>query len=117
MRATPEKVIQAQVESYLRARRIPYFRVPDGVYRSIRKMGRGDSSKASHALTGFPDLSLHKVMPSGEVHSLFIELKSAKGVLSAEQKKWQAHLATKVARSFEEAVKLIDQFWLSKAVD
>lgn len=110
-KATPERVIQAQVESYLRLRRIPYLRLPDSIYRSIGRMSKGDSLKTAQAITGYADLTLFKVTPDGFTMCLPLELKTKTGKLSEAQKMWQEKIGTKVARSFEEAVKLIDGFW------
>jgi hypothetical protein len=80
-------------------------------------MSKGEASKASQAITGYADLTLFKVTPDGFTMCLPLELKTKTGKLSEAQKMWQEKIGTQVARSFEDAVKLIDQFWLSKAVD
>ena len=117
IRKITEKSMQAQVESYLRLRRIPYIRIPDAVYRSISSMSKGAGIGSARSLRGVPDLTLFKVTPDGFTMCLPLELKTKTGKLSEAQKMWQEKIGTKVARSFEDAVKLIDQFWLSKAVD
>ena len=57
--------MQAQVESYLRLRRIPYIRIPDAVYRSISSMSKGAGIGSARSLRGVPDLTLFKVTPEG----------------------------------------------------
>ena len=107
----PEKIIQAQVESYLRARRIPYLRLPDGLYRSLGRMTKRDGIDSAKAISGYPDLSIFKVLPDGSTKVLPLELKSAKGKMSPTQEMWAQKIGTKLARSVEEAVALIQEFW------
>lgn len=111
----PEAVIQKQVESYLRLKRIPYFRVPDSVYRNIKSMGKRGAIEASSSLKGLPDLMIFKVTPDGSTICLPLELKTANGKLTDTQKMWQEKIGTKVARSLEEAVNLIESFWTRSA--
>lgn len=107
----PEAVIQKQVESYLRLKRIPYFRVPDSVYRNIKSMGKRGAIEASSSLKGLPDLMIFKVLPDGSTACLPLELKAKGGKLSEAQKEWKYKIGTQVAYSFEEAVTLIESFW------
>ena len=107
----PEKIIQAQVESYLNARRIPYLRLPDGLYRSLGRMSRRDGIDSAKAISGYPDLSIFKVLPDGTTKVLPLELKTAKGKMSPTQAMWAEKIGTKLARSVEEAQALIVEFW------
>lgn len=107
----PEVVIQKQVESYLRLKRIPYLRIPDAVYRSIKTMGKRGAIEASSSLKGLPDLMIFKVLPDGSTACLPLELKAKGGKLSEAQKEWKYKIGTQVAYGFEEAVNLIESFW------
>lgn len=107
----PEAVIQKQVESYLRLKRIPYLRIPDAVYRSIKTMGKRGAIEASSSLKGLPDLMIFKVLSDGSTACLPLELKAKGGRLSEAQKEWKYKIGTQVAYSFEEAVTLIESFW------
>lgn len=107
----PEAVIQKQVESYLRLKRIPYLRIPDAVYRSIKTMGKRGAIEASSSLKGLPDLMIFKVLPDGSTACLPLELKAKGGKLSEAQKEWKYKIGTQVAYGFEEAVNLIESFW------
>lgn len=108
---TPEAVIQKQVESYLRLKRIPYLRIPDAVYRSIKTMGKRGASQTASAVSGFPDLTIFKVLADGSTACLPLELKAKGGRLSEAQKEWKYKIGTQVAYGFEDAVTLIESFW------
>lgn len=62
---------------------------------------------------GVPDLFLP--LPCGDYHGLWIELKSAHGVMSREQKQWQIRLrslgyAAVTAFALDEAIKEIENY-------
>lgn len=106
-----ERILQRKCESYLLKHRIPYLRLPDAIYRSIKKMSAANAKEVAERITGWPDISIYKVAPDGSLLSLCIELKSPKGKMSTEQKKWQQHLATKVCRDYDTFKQMVDEFW------
>ena len=74
---------------------------------------RGKKLKAMGLRKGFPDLFLY--VPRGTFHGLAIELKTPKGVLSAEQRIYLAALneqgyLAEMRRGFEGATKLISAY-------
>mgnify|MGYP002507804389 CR=1 FL=1 len=70
--------------------------------------------KATGYVKGFPDLQICE--PSEKYHGLFIELKTSKGVASAEQKEWIKQLNKKgyyasICKGFDEAKEVIDVYF------
>ena len=83
------------------------FSVPNG---GRRDAVTGAILKAEGAVAGVSDLLL--LLPSGEHHGLCIEMKTAKGTQSKEQKEWQKAVEAvgykyAVVRSFEQFADLI----------
>jgi hypothetical protein len=105
---TPEAVIQAQIVSYLDSINVdPFTATLGGVYcsRSQRKKILQLGYKK-----GVPDLVIF--VPRGIYHGLLLEVKSLRGRVSAEQKRWHTSLENNgyfvaIPRSFEQAKELI----------
>ena len=109
---TPEKVIQSQVERYLELLGVVAVRIPDSLYRSIyanQSVPIHIKSVIAQSIAGLPDLMIPKITESGTM-ILPLELKTESGKLGPKQIKWQRHLGTVVAHSFEQAKTLIDEF-------
>jgi len=109
----PEKDIQDQVDNYLRVLGIKPIRMPDALFRSIYAKGNGVKlhikSQIANSIAGLPDLIIPLITEKGTL-ILPLELKAIGGELGPKQIKWQKHLGTVVAYSFEEAKILIDDF-------
>lgn len=79
------------------------YHIPNG---GMRNKAVASKLKAEGVKSGVPDV--HLPVARGKYHSLYIEMKSASGVASANQKEWisrlneQGHLAL-VCCSFEDA--------------
>jgi hypothetical protein len=78
------------------------FAIPNGGARSIVT---GAMLKAEGATKGVPDLLIPE--PHGERHGLFVEMKTAKGAVKAEQKEMMRMLEERcyrcaVCRSFDD---------------
>lgn len=72
--------------------------------------------KATGYVKGFPDLQICE--PNEKYHGLFIELKTSKGVASAEQKEWIKQLnkrgyCASICKGFDEAKEVIDVYFNS----
>ena len=109
---TPEKEIQRAVENYLTVLGITPIRIPDSLYRSIyanRSISLHIKADIARSISGLPDLMIPKLTDKG-LMILPLELKTSVGKLGPKQIKWQRHLGTVVARSFEDAKILIDNF-------
>lgn len=77
------------------------FAIPNGGARSIVT---GAMLKAEGATKGVPDLLIPE--PSGEFHGLFVEMKTVRGTIKAEQKEMMRMLEERgyrcaVCRSFD----------------
>lgn len=108
----PEKEIQSQVENYLRVLGIKPIRIPDALYRSIyanHSVSMHVKSQIASHIAGLPDLIIPLITEKGTL-ILPLELKAIGGKLGPKQVKWQKHLNTVVAYSFDEAKILIDDF-------
>lgn len=102
-----ESELQTQVLRLLRIKGIFHWRMALG---GIPHKIAGKIIYKKNALKGFPDLC--GVFPGGIMWA--IELKSAKGILSIEQKYWIANLKSNgvrvaVCRSLEEVINFITQ--------
>lgn len=83
---------------------------PNGGWRNLREAAR---FKAMGTKAGFPDLFF--CYPTGSVHGLFIELKTAKGRQSEAQKQWEAACTRvwysyKIVRSFDGFVEVMTEY-------
>lgn len=90
------------------------FHIPNGGKRNVREAAR---FKQMGVKAGVPDLFL--AAPRGTFHGLFIEMKSPKGTVSENQKKWLKRLTkqgydTAVCYGFEEARDKIMEYILRK---
>lgn len=86
------------------------FAIPNGGQRNIVTATK---LKAEGVKSGVPDIFL--AYPSINYHGLFIEMKSAKGKVSDNQKEWIAGLFQNgymcaVCYSFDEAKKIIEEY-------
>ena len=113
---TPEAVIQAQVEAYLRLKGLAWFHIPD----ALLKAGFSQGSAVSYALInaaaevrGLPDHLIFN--PARFGFFLPIEYKTEIGKMSASQRSWQIAVGTKVCRSFEDARVEID-LWMKDPI-
>ncbi len=110
---TPEAVIQAKVEHYLKLLDLDFFHVPEYVLNSAfgwkpdRPGNELNAMKnASQDIKGFPDLMITSRKHYGCV--LWIELKSAIGKEKPGQKEWARKVGTHLCRSVEEATNVIN---------
>lgn len=90
------------------------FHIPNGGKRNVREAAR---FKQMGVKAGVPDLFL--AAPRGTFHGLFIEMKSPKGTVRENQKKWLKRLTkqgydTAVCYGFEEARDKIMEYILRK---
>ena len=86
------------------------FAIPNGGQRNIVTATK---LKAEEVKSGVPDIFL--AYPSSHSHGLFIEMKSAKGKVSENQREWIAGLSAHgymcaVCYSFDEAKKVIAEY-------
>jgi len=86
------------------------FAIPNGGQRNIVTANK---LKAEGVKSGVPDIFL--AYPSIHAHGLFIELKSAKGKVSQNQREWIAALSSSgymcvVCYSFDEAKEIICEY-------
>jgi len=110
--SVPESTIQRQVDAYLELLGVRAIRIPDSLYRAVyaqRSVPVHVKANIAKYIAGLPDLLIPRLTDKGLI-MLALELKSEKGKLSPKQVKWQKHLGTVVAHSFEEAKTLIDVF-------
>jgi len=108
----PEKVIQSQVENYLRVLGVRPIRLPDSLFRAIyanQSVSLGVKSQIANSIAGLPDLIIPKITDKGTL-ILPLELKAKGGVIGPKQRKWEKELGTVYAYSFEEAKEVIDNF-------
>lgn len=112
-----EDDIQAAVVQYCDIKKIPIFAIPNA-----QKLSFLDRKKAAIAMqklkkiglkSGAPDLFIP--VPSWQYHGMFIELKTSKGKLTAEQKEWLGILSSKgyyaiCCYSIDESINQIDQY-------
>ena len=108
----PEKVIQAEVNSYLRTIGVRPIRMPDELFRTIyanESVRIHIKTQIANHIAGLPDLIIPKITEKGTL-ILPLELKAIGGKLGPKQIKWQRELGTVVAHSTEEAIKLINDF-------
>lgn len=103
-----ERILEAQVERYLELKGLRYIRVPDSLWATLNTTKTTQKlllfSLAKY-LAGMPDLVILK----GE-RVLCLELKSKKGALSPNQKRWAEDVRVQIVRDFESARSLIDAF-------
>ena len=107
-----ESTIQKQVERYLDYNGLKYIRLPDSLFRSIyskQSIPLHVKAEIAKSIAGLPDLMIPKTV-NNQTILLSIELKTSVGKMSQKQKLWQKSLGTKIARSFDEAEKLINKF-------
>lgn len=110
---TPEAAIQAQVEAYIELLGLASFHIPDALLRAGFAQGKPVSFaliNAAAEVRGFPDLIIFDPMRHGFV--LCLELKTAIGTMTANQRAWQKNVGSKLCRSFEEAKQEIDRWML-----
>lgn len=105
-----EQTIQMQFINYLRWKRIRFNHSPNEGKRSPQE---GNKLVKMGMSKGFPDLEIP--LPAGGNNGLYIEFKTKKGTLTFEQKKWLEYLnnngyVAKVARSYDEAVKILTAY-------
>ena len=86
------------------------FAIPNGGQRNIVTATK---LKAEGVKSGVPDIML--AFPSKHAHGLFIELKSANGKVSENQREWLGALSSSgyqcnVCYSFDEAKKVIEEY-------
>ena len=86
------------------------FAIPNGGQRNIVTATK---LKAEGVKSGVPDIFL--AFPSNTAHGLFIEMKSAKGKLSENQREWMGALSSSGYRcaicfSFDEAKEVISKY-------
>ncbi len=110
---TPEAVIQAKVEHYLKLLDLDFFHVPEFVLNAAFGWNPNRTGpefyamkNASQDIKGFPDLMITSRKHYGRV--LFIELKSAVGKEKPGQKEWAHRVGSHLCRSTEEAVEVIN---------
>ena len=89
------------------------FAIPNGGARNIIT---GAMLKAEGATKGVPDLLIPE--PSGEMHGLFVEMKTAKGAIKAEQKEMMRMLEARgyrcaVCRSFDDFRVVVQNYFNS----
>ena len=107
-----EKDIQREVDNYLTVLGVKPIRIPDALFRSIYANSTVRihiKTQIANSIAGLPDLMIPKLTDKGLL-MLPLELKTQTGKLGQKQVKWQKVLGTKVARSFEEARVIIDEF-------
>ena len=97
---TPEKVIQAQGEAYLRLKRLFFIRIPDALNRSIfanPEIPIWTKKHISDFIKGLPDLTILK-----DGRYLAVELKKDGGRLTHEQDAIRREIGGIVCYNFEE---------------
>lgn len=105
-----EEEEQILVIRYCDLKKIPIAHIPNEGKRSIVN---GARLKRSGLRKGFPDLTIP--VPKGTYHGLYIEMKSAKGRATPEQKEWITLLrnngyVAEVCHGWREAVEIIDKY-------
>jgi len=86
------------------------FSIPNGGFRSKKT---GAKMKRTGLKAGVPDIFLPVMR--GKYGGLFIEMKSEKGIVQANQKEWHIKLRAQgykceICRGFEQAVKTIEKY-------
>ncbi len=103
-----EKVLQKQCENYLKLLGIKYLHIPDSLLRWVKGYAPiWIVTIVSRNFKGFPDLAIFQ-----EDKSLLVELKTAKGTLSAGQKRWAKGVNVHVLRDFESFKALVDKTFI-----
>lgn len=107
-----EALIQEAVINYLVAQypKALYCASAGGVRTSMRQAVK---MKKTGYVKGFPDIFIYE--PRKWWHGLAIEMKTAKGVMSEHQKRWQNELMSRAymavtCKSFEQAKLIIDEY-------
>lgn len=108
--APSEDEEQEAVVNYCRLRSIPIVHIPN---ESKRSAAYGAKLKRMGLSPGFPDLFIPQARNGS--HGLFIELKTATGKVSKEQKEWLALLREEgytayICRGFNSAVAAINEY-------
>lgn len=85
---------QQAVVEYCDWKRIPVFHIPNGGSRHPAEAAR---LKAQGVKAGVPDLCIP--VARGGYHSLYIEMKAAKGRVSAHQREWLGLLSAQGMRA------------------
>lgn len=87
---------------------------PNGGRRNLREAAR---FKAMGTKAGFPDLFL--AVPRGDMHGLFIEMKSERGRQTPEQRAWQLAAEGQeyryaICRTIDEFISTVDGYLLNE---
>jgi len=112
-RTHPEKVIQKQVEAYLKSYGIKFFHIPDYLLMFIKTsplVPQHLRNLVSEHFKGMPDIIAWHKNQDGYNFCLLLELKTETGKLSQGQKNWKIGLNVNVTYSLEEAINVIDNF-------
>jgi len=106
-----EKVLQRQVNSYLEATGIYNVRIKDAIYRIMKNphVSKGDKIQIATSLGGLPDNNIQLRLNDSFHLGLNLELKNSIGKLTPGQKKRSRLTPYVIARSFEEAEKVIKE--------
>ena len=107
-----EAELQRKCEEYLKLKRIPFIRVPDAVYKVIfanQHLPIHHRTLIASFIKGLPDLTIFRKADPYNI-ALCIELKSAKGKLTHHQKHWADQVTTVVVRSFDEFIRVVEEF-------
>lgn len=93
------------------------YAIPNGGLRNKAIAGK---LKAEGVRAGVSDI--HVPVPRGDYHGLFIELKTARGRLSDEQRAWLLAMrehghAAACCRGWDEARRVIERYFLGESID
>jgi hypothetical protein len=107
-----EEALQSQCETYLRVKQLRFVHIPGKIQRFIWSpiCPKWVGALASHYLKGIPDLLIFSEPRNGVRSCLTIELKSAKGRETAEQKLWEPVVCRDITH-FREVVDSWEHSW------
>lgn len=106
-----EKQLQDQLDDMVMARNICFIRIPDAVWRIVKKYAKAwEMKEASNCMAGRADTVLYEKVSENYSLSCHIELKSDKGVLHGLQKYFAKYLPFHISRSATKTVEIIEKF-------
>lgn len=111
--ATPESILQEQVNNYLEIKGLKYLRLPDALFRALfpnPNIQPWVKHQIKLAIAGWPDNIVMVPLYNMYCLTLLLECKTDIGQLTGLQKERSKELPFKVVRTFDEAKKEIDTF-------
>jgi len=106
-----ENMLQKQLDEDVMVRNICFIRIPDAVWRIVKKYAREwEMKEASNCMAGRADTVLYEKVCKNYSLSCHIELKSDKGTLHGAQKYFAKYLPFHISRSSAKTDEIIQRF-------